>query len=197
MEKLKSQVNVTFWFWLMYPPPPGMEKLKSQVNLTFWFWLMCPTPHPRNQNLTKHECYRTKSFQERLSSTFYNLPPSFPVPLSDSLPEQETGEFQFIWIYGLKPHLPPLSSQKNEMLIFGLHSTSDDQLGWSMDSNPICHPSPAKKKNEMLIFGLCSTSDDWPGWFMDLNPIHHPSPAKKMKCSFLDYIQLLMIGRAG
>ena len=65
-----------------------------------------------------------------------------------------------------------------------------------MDSNPICHPSPAKK-NEMLIFGICSTSDDQPGWSMDLNPICHLSPAKKMKCSFLDYIQLLMIGRAG
>ena len=82
------------------------------------------------------------------------------------------------------------------MLIFGLHSTSDDWLGWLMDSNPICHPSPIKK-NKMLIFGLCSTSDDWLGWSMDLNPIHHPCPANKIKCSFLDYVQLLMIGRAG
>ena len=145
------------------------------------------------------------------------------------------------------------------MLIFGLHSTSDDRPGWSMDSNPIHHPSPAKKmrcsfldyvqhlmiswagqwtrprlpplssqkmkcsfldyiqllmtgqagrwtqtpsttplqpKNEMLIFGLCSTSDDWLGWSMDSNPIHHPSPAKKVKCSFLDYVQLLVISRA-
>ena len=193
---------------------------------------------------------------------------------------------------GLKPHLPPLSSQKNEMLIFGLHSTSDDRPGWSMDLNPICHPSPAKKWNahfldyiQLLIiswagwwtqtpsstplqpkkwnaqfwimfnfwcwpgwlmdsnpichpspakkwnavFGLCLTSDDQPGWSMDLNPICHPSPAKKMKCSFwitfnfwwlarlvngleshlppltsqkmkcsfLDYIQLLMINWAG
>ena len=32
---------------------------------------------------------------------------------------------------------------------------------------------------------------------MDSKPICHPSPVKKMKCSFLDYIQLLMIGRAG
>ena len=32
---------------------------------------------------------------------------------------------------------------------------------------------------------------------MDLNPIHHPSPAKKMKFSFLDYVQILMIGWAG
>ena len=117
---------------------------------------------------------------------------------------------------------------KNEMLVFGLCSTSDDQTGWSMDSNSIHHPSPAKKmkcsfldyiqllmigqagqwtqipsvtspqpKNEMLVFGLCSTSDDQPGWSMDSNSIHHPSPAKKMKCSFLDYIQLLMIGQAG
>ena len=65
-----------------------------------------------------------------------------------------------------------------------------------MDSNHICHLSPAKK-NEMFIFGLCSTSDDRSDWLMDSNPIHHPSPAKKMKCSFLDYVQLLMIGRAG
>ena len=128
----------------------------------------------------------------------------------------------------LNPHLPPLSSQKNEMLNFRLCSTSDDQPGWSMDSNPICQLSPAKKmkctflyyiqllmlarlvdglkphppplstpKNEMLIFGLRSTSDDQLGWLMDSNPIHHPSPANKMKCSFFDYVQLLMIGRAG
>ena len=134
----------------------------------------------------------------------------------------------FKWMYGLEPHPPPLSSQRNKMLIFGLRSTSGDWLGWSMDSNPIHHPSPTKKvkcsfldyvqllmigqagrwtrtpsttpfqsKNKMLIFGLCSTSDDRPGWSMDLNPICHPSPAKKIKCSFLDYVQLLMIGQAG
>ena len=82
------------------------------------------------------------------------------------------------------------------MLIFGLHSTCDDQLGWSMDTNPIQHPSQTKK-NEMLIFVLQSTSNDRPGWSMNWNPICHPSPAKKMKCSFLDYVQILMIGRAG
>ena len=57
--------------------------------------------------------------------------------------------FNFWWsatlIDGFKPRLPPLSSQKNKMLVFGLHSTSDDQPGWSMYSNPVCHPSPAKK----------------------------------------------------
>ena len=69
-----------------------------------------------------------KSFQERSSSTFYqSTPPPIPLSLSDSMPEQETGEFQFQWVYGLKPHPPP-SSQKNKMLIFGLHSTSGDWL---------------------------------------------------------------------
>ena len=204
--------------------------------------------------------------------------------------------FNFWWlaglVIGLKPHPPPLSSQRNEMLIFVLCSTSNDQPGLSMDLNPIHHLSPAKKwnahilimfnfwwlaglvnglkphppllsswkhemlvfvlhstsdvgqaaqwthtpsatlfhqKNEMLIFGLHSTSDDWPagwwtqtpsttplqskneilifglrstsdnqpGWSMDSNPICHPSPAKKMKCSFLDCVELLIIGQAG
>ena len=104
--------------------------------------------------------------------------------------------FNFWWsaglVNGFEPHPPPLSSQKNKMLVFGLHSTSDDQPGWSMDSNLLHHPSLAKK-TKMLIFGLCSTSDDQLGWLLDSRPIHHPSPAKKIKCSFLDYIQLLMI----
>ena len=42
-------------------------------------------------------------------------------------------------------------------------------------------------------FCITLNSDDQPGWLMDSNPIHHPSPAKTMKCSFLDYVQLLMI----
>ena len=140
--------------------------------------------------------------------------------------------FNFWWsaglVNGLEPHLPPLSYQKNEMLIFRIHSTSDDQPGWSMDSNPICHPSPTKKmkfsfldyvqllmlarlvnglkphpppvssqKNEIIFFVLHWTSDDQPGWLMDSNPTCHPCLAKNMKCSFLDFVQLLMISQAG
>ena len=89
-----------------------------------------------------------------------------------------------------------LLQPKNEMLVFVLHSTSDDWPGLSLDLNPI-HLRSQAKKNEMLIFGLRLTSDDQPGWLMNMNPICHPSPTKKMKCSFLDYVQLLMIGRAG
>ena len=63
--------------------------------------------------------------------------------------------FNFWWsarlVDGLKPYAAPLPSQKNEMLIFGLHSTSDDQLGWSMVSHPFHHPSPAKKTKSLLL----------------------------------------------
>ena len=130
-------------------------------------------------------------------------------------------------VNGLKPHPPLLSSwkhemlvfvlhstsdvgqaaqwtqtpsatlfrQKNEMLIFGLHSTSDDwPAGWWTQTPST---TPLQSKNEILIFGLRSTSDNQPGWSMDSSPICHPSPAKKMKCSFLDYVQLLIIGQAG
>ena len=90
--------------------------------------------------------------------------------------------FNFWWspglVDGLQPRPTPLSSQKNEMLIFGLHSTSDDWPGWSMDSNPN-PPHLSSQKNEMLIFGLCSVSGDQPDWSMDSNPICHPSQAKK------------------
>ena len=94
--------------------------------------------------------------------------------------------FNFWWsaglVGGLKPHSPPLSSQQNEMLIFWSCSTSDDQLGWSMDVNPICHPSPAKKWN--ASFRITFNFWCWPDWSMDSNPIHQPSAAKKMKCFF-------------
>ena len=101
--------------------------------------------------------------------------------------------FNFWWsaglVVGLETHPPPLSSEKNKMLVF-------DYIQLLMISR-VNLPTLSSQNNIMLIFGLCSTSDDWLGWSMDSNPIHHPSPAKRMKCSFLDYTQLLMIGWGG
>ena len=62
---------------------------------------------------------------------------------------------------------PPKLS-KNKMFIFGLCSTSDDRL-----SNPSKKMLPKTQKNEKA-------------------PLRH----QKIKCSFWDYIQLLMIGQA-
>ena len=60
-------------------------------------------------------------------------------------------------------------SLKNEMLIFGLCSTSDDWLSnLSGTSQPKCKQSPPMSlKTEMLVFGLHSTSDDWPSDLSD------------------------------
>ena len=53
-----------------------------------------------------------KSFQERSSSTFYQSTP-LPLPLSDSMPEQETGEFQFqMDIWTQTPSTTPLQPKK-------------------------------------------------------------------------------------
>ena len=69
---------------------------------------------------------------------------------------------------------PPKSS-KNEMLIFGLCSNSDDRpSNLSNESQPKCDKRPPKSsKNEMLIFILHSTSDDQPNNQMP------PHPAEK------------------
>ena len=66
--------------------------------------------------------------------------------------------FNFWWLAGLvdglKPHPPPLFTQKNEMLIFRLCSTSDDWLSCSIDLNPIHHPSPAKNMKCLFLYNI-------------------------------------------
>ena len=78
------------------------------------------------------------------------------------------------------------------MLILKLCSTSDDWLGWLMDSNSICNCSAAKKMKCLFMDYVQLLMIGWAGRWTQT-----PSPAKIMKCSFLDYIQLLMIGWAG
>ena len=97
---------------------------------------------------------------------------------------------------GLESHLPPLSSQNDEMPIFVLCWTSNNQPGCSMDSNPIHYPSPAKIMKCLFLHYIQLLMISWAGQWTWI-PICHLSPAKKMKCSFLDYVQLLMISWAG
>ena len=74
-------------------------------------------------------------------------------------------------------------------------------IGWVilvMKVNQNAKKAPWFIKKLILIFGLHSTSDDWLSNLSDKSqpkckkgPLSH----QKMKCSFLDYVQLLMIGR--
>ena len=96
--------------------------------------------------------------------------------------------FNFWWlaglVNGLKPHPPPLSSQRNERLIFLLCSTSNDQPGLSMDLNPIHNLSPAKKWNAhfWIMFNFCWLAEllDW------LEP--HPPPLSTQKHEMLVFV---------
>ena len=99
----------------------------------------------------------------------------------------------------------PPKSLKNEMFIFGLRSTSDDQpSNPSKKHQPKCKKQkrpPKSSKIKMFIFGLCSTSDDRLSDPSKKCQTKHKTNKKgplsywKIKCLFLDYIQLLMIGR--
>ena len=238
----------------------GLHSLLMIDWTSWWTWTPSATPlQPKKWN-----AHFLITFNFWWSAGLVNgLKPHLPALSSHKMKCFFLDYVHFWWsarlVDGLKPHPSPFSSQKNEILIFGLRSTSDDQLGWSVDSNPIHHPSPAKKmkcsffdpvqllmigwagrwtqtpsstslqpkkwnahflilfnfwwsaglvdglkphppplssqRNEMLIFWSCSTFDDRLGWSMDSNPIHHPSPAKTVKCSFLDYIQHVMLAR--
>ena len=81
------------------------------------------------------------------------------------------------------------------MLFFGLCSLLMISQAGQWTQTPSATSLQPKKWN--AHFWITFILDDQPGWSMDSNPIHHPSPAKKMKCSFLDYVQLLMISWAG
>ena len=105
---------------------------------------------------------------------------------------------QFWWSAGLvdelEPHLPLLSCQKNEMLIFGLRSLlMISWTGW-WSRTPYSNPLQPKKWNAhfLILFNFW-----WSARLLNgLKPHLPPLSSQKMKSSFLDYIQLLMIGRA-
>ena len=99
--------------------------------------------------------------------------------------------FNFWWLAGLvdglEPDPPPLCSQKIKCLFLDYSSTSDDRSSWSMDSNPICHPSPAKKIKSSFLDYVQLLMIGWASRWTQ-TPSATPLQSKKIKCSFLDYI---------
>ena len=80
-------------------------------------------------------------------------------------------------------------------------------IGWSIRAKNVDRNAkkwkrpPKSSKNKMFIFGSHSTFDDWPSnpskkcWPKCKKNKKGPLSHRKIKCLFLDYIQLLMIGR--
>ena len=93
----------------MYPPP-GVKKLDTGQSDIL---LLADVPPPLAIEIGLNmNVIGKKSFQERSSSTFYQST-ALPLPLSDSTPEQETGEFQFqMDIWTQTPSTTPLQPKK-------------------------------------------------------------------------------------
>ena len=97
-------------------------------------------------------------------------------------------------------------SSKNKMFVFQLHQLL--MIGQAIWVKMLTETQKNKKrppkslKNQMFIFGLCSTSDGRPSdlskkcWPKHKKNKKGPLSHQNIKCSFLDYVQLLMIGRA-
>ena len=144
------------WTWTSSTTPLQPIKWNAHFWITFNFWWSAGLvdglePHPPPVSCQKMKCTYFDYVQLLMigqAGQWTQTPSATPLQ-----PKKWNAHFcitfNFWWLAGLsdglKPHPPSLSSQKNEMLIFGLHSTFDDWLGWSMDSNPICHLSLAKK----------------------------------------------------
>ena len=117
---------------------------------------------------------------------------------------------QVIWAKNVdqmqkKQKRPPKSSKDN-MFIFGLRSTSDDQ-----PSSPSTKHQPKSKKNQkgplshrkikcsfldyVQLLMICQTI-----WVKNVDQTitkwKSPPKSSKIKCSFLDYVQLLLISQA-
>ena len=153
-------------------PSPVIKKLNACFWIMFNFWWLAGLVDGLERHLPPLSSHKSKMLIFRLCST------------SDD---------RSSWSMDLNPVCHLSSSQKNKMLTFGLHSTSDDRLGWSMDLNPICHPSPAKKKKAhfWITFNFW-----WSAGLVDgLESCMSRLSSQKIKCSILDYVQLLMIGR--
>ena len=127
------------------PLPPTHQKWNAHFWITFNFWWSAKWSE--QQKLT--EMWKGSLSHQKIECSFLDYVQLLMI--SWAIRETKLTKMQ---------KRPPKSS-KNEIFVFGLCSTSDDQLSdLSDESWHKCNKMPPKSsKNEMLIFGLCSTSD--------------------------------------
>ena len=203
-KKWNAHFWITFNFWwlarLLNGLKPHLQPLSNQKNEMLIFvlcstsgnqpgWSMDSNPICHPSQTKKMKClfwYYVQLLMISWAGRWTQTPSVSPLK-----PKKWNAHFcitfNFWWlaglVNGLEPYLPSLSKQKNDMLIFVFHSSSDHWLGWSMDLNPICNLSPAKKV-KCSFFWLRSTSDDCLGWSMDSKHICHLSPGIKWNAHF-------------
>ena len=140
-----------------------------------------PSPAKKNEMLV----FRLRSLLMICLADWWTWTPS-ATPLQ---PKKWNAHFwitlNFWWLArlvdGLKPHPPPLFSQKMKSSFLDYVQLLMINQAGQWTRTPSATPLQPIKWN--AHFWITFTLDDWPGWSMDSNLIHHPSPANKMKCS--------------
>ena len=152
-EMLNFWITFNFWWSARlvdglkpHPPPLFSQKMKSSFLDYVQLLMINQAGHGLEPHLPPLSSQKMNYVQLLIigqAGRWTQTPSATPLQLI----KWNVHFWNFWWsarlVNGLEPHLPPLSSQKNEMLIFGLHYFW--MINWSMDSNPICQPSPAKK----------------------------------------------------
>ena len=166
-KKWNAHFWITFNFWWLaglvdglkpQPPPLFSQKMKSSfldyIQLLMigqaGQWTRTPSATPLQPKKWNAHFWITFTLDDWPGWSMDSNPIHHPSP-ANKMKCFFLDYVHYWWsarlVNGLEPHLPPLSTQKSEMIIFGLHSTSDDWPGWLMDSNPIHHNSSVKKWN--------------------------------------------------
>ena len=150
--------------WTQTPSATPLQPIKWNAHfwITFNFWWSAGLvdglePHPPPVSCQKMKCTYFNYVQLLMigQAGQWTWAPS-TTPLQPKKMKCSFLDYVHFWwsawlIDELEPHLPPLSTHKNEMLNFRLRSTSDDQQSWSIDSKSICQPSPDKKMKSSLL----------------------------------------------
>ena len=146
-----------------HPPPLCSQKnemLLLRITLNFW-WLpglsdgLKPYPPPLSSQKKWNACFWITFTSDDLPGWLMNL--NFichPSPTK----KMKCSIFDYVQLLMISqagqwtqsPSASPLQPIKWNAS-FWIMFTSDDQPGWLMDSNPICHPSPAKKMKCSLL----------------------------------------------
>ena len=191
-KKLNAHILIMFNFWcwpdwsmdsnpIHHPSPANKKKCFFLDYVHFWWSArlvdglkphLPPFSSQKNEMLIFWLCSTSDVGQTGQWTQTPSTTPLHPKKIKCSFLDYVHFWWSAWLIDELEPHLPPLSTHKNEMLNFWLRLTSDDQPSWSIDSKSICQPSPA---NKMKCFFLDYVHFWWPARLVDgLKP--YPPP---------------------
>ena len=170
--------------------PPSLPKMKLPIGCPIW-------------NPLKHEYYRFLSIH-----VYSNLPKIGRQCNPPRMKKLDTGQSGILFLADVPPPgVKKLDTGQSDILLLA-DVPPPQNWNWTkheyyrkkiISREVIKYILPIYPPPSIIIIWFYAWTGNW--WIsisnghMDSNPTHQPSPAKKIKCSFLDYIQLLMISQ--